>query len=371
MTDIDLTLLNQEEATWGQYLINLILMNIIFLMAYLNRKKSYPVQATWIATLIFCLVAYWDTDYFSFRQIFFTELKDFRDPLYTYLGAISFNSYTIFRLIIWGSALYLFKKTIDRFEISRNIAIYIFTIFFLLTFSYARVSLGMAMYFYGLSFIIKPNQYNRFWSIAFGLIFIGCSYFGHRSLMAPILLTPLAFIKLNKKVFIAIVIIGLVASNLASNLISELIAGTMQLSNNFGGAGEAAEHYANIEVEMEYNWKFTLMRYLRFSSFYITMAYITWKIAFSADSKLISNNIKRLATISLGILIFAVSFMLLPTWGAEIIGYRYLYMLGIPVCIILSYFGTNKISKPRTIFILLILALMYSEGFILGKVLSL
>jgi hypothetical protein len=189
--------------------------------------------------------------------------------------------------------------------------------------------------------------------------------------MAPILLTPLAFIKLNKKVFFAIIIVGVLASNLAANLLSDLIAGTVQLRNDFGSAGEAAEHYANIEVEMEYNWKFTLMRYLRFSSFYITMAYITWKIAFSADSKLISNNIKRLATISLGILIFAVSFMLLPTWGAEIIGYRYLYMLGIPVCIILSYFGTNKISKPRTIFILLILALMYSEGFILGKVLSL
>ena len=371
MTDIDLTLLHQEEATWGQYLINFLLMNIIFLMTYLNRKKSYPVQATWIATLIFCLVAYWDTDYFSFRHTFFTELKDFRDPLYTYLGAVSFDSYTIFRLIIWGSALYLFKKTIDRFEISRNIAIYIFTIFFLLTFSYARVSLGMAMYFYGLSFIIKPNQYNRFWSIVFGLAFIGCSYFGHRSLMALILLTPLAYVKLNKKVFIAIVVVGAIASGLAAILLSDLIAGTIQLSNDFGGAGEAAEHYANIEVEMEYNWKYTLIRYLRFSSFYIAIAYITWKIAFSADSKLISNEIKRFATLSLGILVLALSFMLLPTWGAEIIGYRYLYMLGIPVCIMLSYFASNKISKPSTIFILLILALMYSEGFILGKVLNL
>lgn len=371
MTDIDLTLLHQEEATWGQYLINFLLMNIIFLMTYLNRKKSYPVQATWIATLIFCLVAYWDTDFFTFRNTFYTSLNDFRDVLYTYLGNISFNSYTIFRLIIWGTALHLFKKTVDRFEISRNIAIYIFTIFFLLTFSYARVSLGMAMYFYGLSFIIKPNRDNRFWSIVIGLAFIGCSYFGHRSLMAIILLTPLAFIKLNKKVFIAIVVIGAIASGLVAILLSDLIAGTIQLSDDFGGAGEAAEHYANIEIELEYNWKFALMRYLRFSSFYVAMAYISWKIAFSADSKLISNEIKRYATLSLGILVLALSFMLLPTWGADTIGYRYLYMLGIPVCIMLSYFRTNRISKSSTIFILLILALMYSEGFILGKVLNL
>lgn len=371
MTDIDLTLLNQEEATWGQYLINFILMNIIFLMAYINRKKSYPVQATWIATLIFCLVAYWDTDFFTFRNTFYTSLNDFRDVLYTYLGNISFNSYTIFRLIIWGTALHLFKKTVDRFEISRNIAIYIFTIFFLLTFSYARVSLGMAMFFYGLSFIIKPNRDNRFWSIVFGLTLMGCSYFGHRSLLAIIMLTPLAFVKLNKKVFFAIVVVGVLTSDLAANLLSDLVTGTVQLSNELGVVGEAAEQYANIEIVLEYNWKFALMRYLRFFSFYIAIAYVVWKIAFSADSRLISNEIKRLATISFGILVFAISFLVLPSWGADTIGYRYLFMLGIPICIILSYFATNGLSKPRTIFIILILALMYSEGFILGKLLSL
>lgn len=370
MTDIDLTTLLQEEATLNQYIISFVLMNIVFIVAYYNRNKTYPVQITWILTLIFCLYAFWDTDYFTFRQAYFTDLEDFRDPLYYYIGEISFGSYTIFRLLIWGTALYLLKRTVDRFDISYNVAAYIFTIFFLLTFSYARVSLGMAMYFYGLSFLIKPNQENRFWSIVWGLIFVGCSYYGHRSLMALILLTPLAFVKLNKKSFITIVVIGAMLSGLAATLLSDLISGTLLLSDDFGAAGEAAEKYANIEMELEYNWKFALVRNLRFYSFYIAMAYIAWKMAFSRDSKLISDEIKRLATISLGILIFAVSFIVLPSWGAETIGYRYLYMLGIPVCLILSYFATNGISKPRTIFVLLLLAFLYSEGFIFGKILS-
>lgn len=368
---IDLSTLLQEEATQNQYIINFVMMNIVFIVAYYNRNRSYPVQVTWILALIFCLYAFWDTDYFSFRYSFYTSLEGHRDPLYYYISLISFNSYTIFRLLIWGTALYLFKRTVDRFDISYNVAAYIFTIFFLLTFSYARASLGMAMYFYGLSFLIKPNQENRFWSIVWGLIFVGCSYYGHRSLMALILLTPLAFVKLNKKSFITIVVIGAMLSGLAATLLSDLISGTLILSDDFGAAGEAAEQYANIEVEKVYNWKFTLMRNLRFWSFYVAMAYIAWKIAFSRDSKLISDEIKRLATICLGILIFAISFMALPSWGAEIIGYRYLYMLGIPICIIVSYLVTYKYCKSQALLLLLLLAFLYAEGFILGKILSL
>lgn len=367
---IDLSTLLQEEATLNQYIISFVLMNIIYIVAYYNRNKRYPVQITWILILVFCLYAFWDTDYFSFRYIFHTELEDFRDPLYSYIGEISFDSYTIFRLLIWGTAIYLFRRTVDRLNISYNVAAYIFTVFFLLTFSYARVSLGMAMYFYGISFIIRPNQANKFWSIVWGLIFIGCSYFGHRSMLALIALTPLALVQLNRKIFIMIAITGVALSGLASTLLNDIVSGTLSLSNELGAAGEAAEKYANIEIELEYNWKFTLMRNLRFYSFYVAMAYITWKIVFSRDSKLISSDIKRLATISLGILIFAVNFIVLPNWGADTIGYRYLYMLGIPVCLILSYFATHNLSKPRTILLILSIVFLYSEGFIFGKILS-
>ncbi len=367
---IEPSTLLQTEATQNEYIFNFVLMNIIFAFTYLNRKSPYVGHMGWLLLLVFCLFAYWDTDFFTFRETFYTELKDFRDPLYYYIGEISLGSYTIFRLLIWGTALYLFKKTLNRFEISQNIAAYIFAVFFLLTFSYARVSLGMAMYFYGLSFLIRPSQNSRFWGIIWGLIFVGCSYYGHRSLMVLILLTPLSLIKLDKKSFFVIAVIGMVFSGLAATLLSEIIAGTLILSDDFGGAGEAAEQYANIEIEQEYNWKFELMRNLRFWSFYVALAYIVWKIAFSHDSRLISDGIKRLATLCLGILIFSVSFLMLPSWGAEAIGYRYLFMLGIPTCVILSYLATREYCKPRTLLFILLLALLYAEGFIFGKILS-
>lgn len=368
MTDFDI--LYQLEATQGQYIFNFILMNVIFLFVYAYRYKRQSTPITWSLILVFLLFAYWDTDYFSFRQMFYTSLENFRDPMYYYLSLASFDSYTLFRLIIWGSALLLFKKTSDRYGISPNITAFVFSIFFLLTFSYARVSLGMAMYFYGLSFLIKPHQTNRFWGFVWGLTFVCCSYFGHRSLLVLIALTPLAIFQLDRKKLIILGCVGIAASGFAATLLSDLISGSLSVSDTMGAAGEAAEQYANIEIEMEYNWKFALMRNLRFYSIYIAMAYIAWKVSFSKESKFIAPEIKRLATVSCAILLFSVSFLLAPSWGADIIGYRYLYMVGLPICTMIAYFASYKLISKKMVLILLLLAFLYSEGFIFGKILS-
>lgn len=368
---MDFALLQQTEATRDQYIINFVLMNVIFLFSYICRRKREPIFFSWFLVLIFVLYAFWDTDYFSFRTIFYTpEIVNFRDPLYYYLSLISLDSYTLFRFIIWGTGLLLFAKTIRRFGIPYNIAIYIFSIFFLLTFSYARVSLGMAMYFYGLSHLIKPNRFHKFGSIFWGLLWIGCSYFGHRSMAALILLTPLAFVKLDKKRFLYIAIIGIVLGFVTANLMAGLMSGTISLSDSLGAAGEAADHYTGIEVELELNWKFKLVRTLRFSSFYIALAYIVWKAVFSKVSQYIAPEIKQMATLCIGLLIFAVSFFATPALGADVIAYRYLYMLGIPLCVMIAYMGSYKMCKFRTVQLLLLPAFLYAEGFILGKIMS-
>lgn len=366
----NIALLYQTEATQNQYIFNFILMNVIFIFAYAYRNRNQSKPITWCLILIFLLFAYWDTDYFSFRQMFYTSLENFRDPMYYYLSLASFDSYTLFRLIIWGSALLLFKKTTDRYEISPNIAAYVFAIFFLLTFSYARVSLGMAMYFYGLSFLIKPHQTNKYWGFIWGLAFVCCSYFGHRSLLVLIALTPLAIFQLDRKKLLILCGIGVMISGFAAMLLSDLISGSLSVSDTMGAAGEAAEQYANIETEVEYNWKFTLMRNLRFYSIYIAMAYIAWKVSFSKLSKKVAPEIKRLATISCAIFIFSVSFLLTPSRGADIIGYRYLFMLGLPICTIIAYLASHRLISKKTVSILLLLAFLYSEGFIFGKILS-
>lgn len=370
MSEVDITTLLQEEATQNQYIFNFVWMNLVFIVAYFNRNRKTPIFFTWLLILIFVLFAFWDTDYFSFRYIFHTSLEGFRDPLYYYLSFISFDSYTIFRLLIWGTGLLLFHKTAKRFNLSSNYTAYIFVIFFLLTFSYARVSLGMALYFYGLSHILKPNYQNQFASLVWGLIFIGCSYFGHRSMVIPILLTPLIFIKLTKKNILALVVGGIAFSSIASTLLTGFADESIPIDPQFAAVTDAATQYAVKDTVVEYNWKFTLMRNLRNYSFVILLGYIIWKCTFSKDRIFITDSTKQLINVCCGILIIAISFLIIPGMGADIIGYRLLYMLGIPLCIILTYMIDRGFTKPKTAFILLIPALLYAEGFIFGKILS-
>lgn len=368
---INWEILRQEEANIDQYIFNFVLMNIIFLLCYIFRNDRKDRTISWLLVLIFCLFAYWDTDFFSFRQDFFSpNFNDFRDPLYYYLSFAAFKSYTIFRLLIWGTGLLLFKKTIERFSISKNIAIYIFVLFFLLTFSYARVSLGMAMFFYGASLLLNPSKDHRSLSIIAGLLFIACSYWGHRSMSLLILLTPMLMVKLNKKTSILLILAGVTFSSLAAILLSKLAGGEIILSGELSDVGDAASHYAANESTIDYNWKFMLIKNLRNYSFMVLILYFIWKMTLSKDSYRIMPYIKRLTALCCTILIIAISFMNVLGLGAEVIGYRYLYMLGIPSCIILSYLVDNGITKPATAFILLMPAILYAEGFIFGKILS-
>lgn len=370
MQEIDIALLLQEEATQNQYIFNFVLMNLIFVVAYVNRKKKVPEFITWLLLIVFVLYAYWDTDYFSFRYNFYTSLEGFRDPLYYYLSLLSFKSYTIFRLLIWGTALLLFYKTSRRFNLPSNYTAFIFAIFFLLTFSYARVSLGMALYFYGLSLILRPIRGKELNNLLWGIIIIASSYFGHRSMSVLILLTPLIFIKLNRKTLFLMVLAGIAFSSIAGILLSGFADESISVDPQFNAISDAANQYAVKDIVVEYNWKFTLIRNLRNYSIIIMLLYIVWKAVFTNAKVAMPNSIKRLIYLCCGILIIAVSFMSIPGLGAEIIGYRFLYMLGIPLCIIFTYMCNQGITKPKIAIILLIPALLYAEGFIFGKILS-
>lgn len=363
---MDMITLQQGEATQIQYVFCFIVVNMIFLICFLKENSKRSAALSWILMLFFCVYAYWDTDYFTLRQGFYGSLEDFRDPFYYYISLISFNSYSIFRLYIWGVALYLFVKTIKRLSLPQNLSALIFSVFFLLTFSYARVSLGMAMYFYGASLLFKPAIKGKKDDILIGTLFVLGSILGHRSLILLILMTPFCFVKMTKFrisiIFIATIIIGISFKLILSSI----------LVNGFGrGAiGDAALHYANMEAELTYNWKFTLIRNLRFYSIYVLSIYVIWKTYFSKYRTCIDEYVRKMVKLSIYLLAVAYCFMSTGMLGAEIIGYRYLYMQGIPLCIILTYLVKNKMCGKLTMYLLLFAALIYAEGFIFGKILS-
>lgn len=369
MTEIDITTLLQEEATQNQYIFNFVLMNIIFLLCYIfrNDRKSHII--TWLLVLVFCLYAYWDTDYFSFREMFYSpNFKDFRDPLYYYLSLISFESYTFFRLLIWGGGLLFYIKSLEKFNVPLNMSAFIFTVFYLLTFSLGRISLGVCIYFLGISLLLNA-MYSKTSRFIIGIILVICSYWGHRAMILPILLTPLILLKTNRIRISAIIVIGFIVGRFTAPFIAGLLSGDISI-----GSGSAAEDallsYASNENEVVMNWKFKLTSQLRWYSIYVLMAYSVWKCFYSKCRDVIQLGIKKMVVLSLGIFLIAFSLQQFDTIGANEMGERFLLILGIPLTLTLAFLRNDKMCSHKTMLLLLLPALIYAEGFIFGKILS-
>ena len=361
----------QEEATREQYIFNFILVNIIFIISFLNRNKPKTNVLTWGLLVLFVIYAFWDTDYFSMEYIFYYDLgRDFRDPLYYFISLVSFNSYTIFRLIVWGSALFMFYKTIKKFNLTPNYSSFVFAIFFLLTFSYGRVSLGMSLYFYGVSCLLMRKD-NSLWTLLKGAIFVLCSYWGHRSMIVPILFTPLILFKLNKKTVALLATVACAFFILIPILLVRFANENFDMGEDLSAVQDAAESFSALtDVQEEYNWKFQLVTILRNYSFYLLLLYLIWLSVFSKYKNNISLVAKRLITLCCGICLLALAFFSVSGTGSNILGYRYLYMLGIPLCLLMSYVVERGYCKHKTAILLLAPAFIYTEGFLIGKILS-
>ena len=107
----------------------------------------------------------------------YNHFEDIYGWIITNLG----YSYTFFRLIIWGSALTLLFISYKRVGINPDMTLYYFGVLFMIRFSYARVSLAMAIILLGLTFVYKPIMKLKVISYLLGLTIIGCSIFFHRS----------------------------------------------------------------------------------------------------------------------------------------------------------------------------------------------
>lgn len=362
----------QTEATQDQYILCFLLVNAIFLITYILKDTRNKNVVSWILLLIFCVFAPWDPDYFSFAEGFYTSLKDFRDPLYYYISQISLGSYSIFRFIIWGLALFLLHKTIKRFNIHKNTALFIFSISYLALFAQMRGSLGLVSYCYGLSLLLMNNNNNRSTTSIIGILFIGLSYFGHRGMIVPILLTPLIFLKPKRIYILALMIVGITLAQIAESLLSSISTGELVLNANsaLSGAEEGLVSYAKKESVVTYNWKYTLTTELRRHTYTVLFIYCLWMCFFSKKRDQLSDSIKRLMLVCCGLFSIGISFVLVGNLGSILMGERFLFYLGVPLCIVLTHIREKRLCRPSMFYLVLLPGFLFIELFIFGKILS-
>ena len=293
---------------------------------------------------VFVLFSFWGQDWFHYRNIYPQLLngeKEHMETIYIHIAQyLSFN-YTSFRLVIWGSAIYLFLKMIKSLHINNDIAFFVFGSIWLIWFSYARASLAMILAYFGMTVLMMPSK-RKFISVVSGLIVLFSSVFFHKSAAFALILILLTFLSnyLNRKVFIFCMCVSMVlayiylpsfiadfmtldASESDTNLI---LAGQGYMSNDDSAMGIAA----------------MLLRFFEVLPYYI-LAFVSLKLISKNNKYNLPNDIVIFSRLLLFIVIASSFFMMNLSVNTSVIYMRFLRFAAIPSVVVLSYLLENKI----------------------------
>lgn len=193
----------KESATLLQLMSNVLMFVILLYVAKNNlydNKKNVNLFVI-IGIVVFCLFAFWGSDYYRYKELFTnyynTQSLVHIEKAYEPIFRIATN-YIVFRLIIWGGALLILLWAFHRLNLQMDIVLFVFLVLYLLRFSYARVSLGVAIMFLGYSFLINPFKPGKLVSFVIGLLLLFFSLSFHKTMLLAIIAIPLAFLKWNR-----------------------------------------------------------------------------------------------------------------------------------------------------------------------------
>ena len=255
------------------------------------------------------------------------------------------RNYLLFRVIVWGGAYLLFIMTCNRFNVNINNASFILIACFAVTFSYARATMAMACYFYGLSFFCKPYK-NKLLGYILGISMIYLSYMFHQSALFLILMTVLLFIPLNRLTFSLLLISLPIIIYYARNYFQLLLLDDTILEND--ELNSKLESYS-MKESIESTTRKILMDGFNYARFYLGL--IVGLIAFIINQKKwqYSTAIFRLFKITLGIILGATFFLFFDLEN-QIFFYRFLNMSMIPIIIFVTYIWKYKFEDKSLSF---------------------
>jgi len=342
-----------ESYNLDGVLISTLFFVVLLLYAtyYKNNMKDGIVLFPHILILIFCVFALWSPDYYGYLESL--KLIDFRfpnaeqqthlEPLYVWIGHFVKGDYTLFRLCIWGVSYILFLKSLQNLGIYNRQAVALFIVYFLLIFSYARVSLGMASLFYGVSSILKINKWRigHVLNICIGLAMLLLAYNAHKSMFVAIALFPFAFLRLNKYTVILVAAAFISAAVfVGGDIISDLL-----FSNTVNDEyGEFIQESAANYFTSDTNDRGIASQLISFIQIVSLALPIIFCYVNAAASKYVSTNFTLRCFVNYSTLLFLIGISLgLVLSFSSPISYRLMFMAYIPNIIIVCTLYKNQV----------------------------
>lgn len=339
----------------GQSVLGCFFDILFFLMLFLYSKKSLkrciPQRRIYICLLIillFCIFNFCSGDFYHYYKtiqdlskthinISEWELGDHLEVPYLLTSKFVNYHYYAFRIIIWGGALILSYLTAKRMNVDRGLWVFCFVAFTLSLFAYARVSLAMALSFYGMSLIVNPSAKNNSPSLLsvtrfVGIFLVVSSILFHKSAVIMLIIAPLSLLKINKKVLIITVIAFPVVTWLVNHHFFDyinLISGT----NNIVDLN--AVSYYSTYYENERGLGSLLSYGLNLSKFYALLILIVF-VVLGKQYKELPYHIAVFFNAAFWIIVLSSVFATADL-SSEVLFYRLLYYSIIPAPIILSF----------------------------------
>lgn len=300
-------------------------------------------------TVFYCV----NPDYFRYRDWIYGRDFDFWNKEYFYVYLVLFcrllpfdYPFEVFRLIVWGGAVVIAYFTFRKY---REMLAPCLTILFLFvlysnTFCYARASLGMAVYFFGVALILlSKKKLITFLGIGVAI----SSVIFHHEMLIGIAVLPCLLIPFERKqvtflsvflLIIAIIVISYVNSHLG---IFDALFDNDDLSSKIENFNDAEQG------------KFRLSTLVKYLNFFYPIYLITkcfWK-------NKVPQSIAGMYRITYAIIMITVAFMFVFGLRSVFV-YRVLYILMIPQALLIGYCYCNGYLKNRQLVIMLSLSLL-------------
>lgn len=334
-----------STATLGSWIYQGCLYAIIFiafkrscLYSY-GGKRDVGIRFFFpLLLMVYIITSFTDGDFSHYQMM----VKNYNglgstglENVYEYVIGLTNQNYLLFRIIFFGGMVLLLLRLFKNYNLDKYSSLYFLFAVYISTLSYSRASIGMAVFFLGLSLFFSDNK--RIINIVFGAILIGVSYYFHRSCIVLIPMALLGFVPINKRT-LPIILVAVFASfallkGLAADVINEIAASDneeLALKAELYMSGSSGQFSGNIIAWFMHIWSYGVFYVL----FFVDAYYIIY------NRSLIKRSIKGLFNVTFGILLFAILMNLFDMTSAALY-YRYLFMLMIPTTIMTTYLYQN------------------------------
>lgn len=333
-----------DNSNW--VIVDAVIYFSLALLPYLKLKRSAgsisvsnvsdsTMLAYLFGILLYCVVDRTDGDYFHLKEelsylAIHPENYSGIEPFYRFIGIHTIFSYSLFRTIIWGSALIIYYNCIKLCRTLNFKSFWIFVMIALPYFSYPRVSLAICAYLLGFILVFNCRK------TLIGLIFILLSYWLHKSIFILVLLTPICFIRMTGIRIILVIGGSMLLSIVATPIISILI-------ENLGSS-----HANTILRYISSTQSMGIAEVIQTSLFWFPS--ILFLIKIINKKKFLNSNNFYNKLLSLIIIILSVSiFIQFSGIGSKFIYTRIREFSILPLCILISCYnrvsGFNNFTK--------------------------